>query len=144
MKSPGKLLSDLKWTVALRGAYLVYVLVALWLSSGQALLLRALVMGAPLMLYALYRWFRQGLSGWKAGLRGLILPFVISAAVLWWTDFIGSAWLAGLSVFALFASWRAYQNWETILNAKRYARMIRMQGNTDELLDKVEEYQDEE
>jgi len=144
VKSPGQLLHDLKWTVALRGAYLVYVLVVLWITAGRALLLRAVVMAAPLMAYSLYKWARRGFDGWKAGLRGLILPFVISAAVLWWSSYLDSAWLAGLSLFGVFAAWRAYNNWETIVNAKRYARMIRTQGNTQELLQQVEEMKDDD
>jgi len=143
VKSPGELLGDLKRTVALRGVYLVYVLVVLWLSAGRALLVRAVVMAAPLMVFSLYKWVQRGLSGWKAGLRGLIVPFVISAAVLWWSSYLGSAWLAGLSLFAVFAAWRAYNNWETIIHAKRYARMIRTQGNTEELLHEVEEMKDD-
>lgn len=144
VKSPGKLLTDLKWSVALRGAYLVYIFVVLWLSAGRHVVLRALVMAAPLMVYSLYQWFQRGFRGWKAGLQGVIVPFVISVGVLWWSSYLDSAWLAGLSLFAVFAAWRAYQNWETIVHAKQYARMIRTQGNTEELLDRVEDFKDEE
>jgi len=144
VKSPGRLLSDLKWTVALRGAYLVYVLVALWLSASLSLLVRALLMAAPLMAYSAYKWVRRGFDAWKAGLQGLILPFAISVVVLWWSSYLDSAWLAGLSLFAVFAAWRAYKNWDTIMHAKQYARIIRVQGNTEELLDKVEDFKDEE
>jgi hypothetical protein len=143
VKTPGELLSDLKRTVALRGAYLVYVLVVLWLSASWSLLLRGLLMAAPLMIYSLYRWARRGFSGWKAGLQGIIVPFVLSVGVLWWSGYLGSAWLAGLSLFAVFAAWRAYKNWETIIHAKRYARMIRTQGNTEELLDMVDDMKDD-
>jgi len=143
VKSPGQLLHDLKWTVALRGAYLVYVIVVVWLTAGRSLLLRAVVMAAPLMAYSLYSWVRRGFDGWKAGLQGVMLPFVISAGVLWWTSLLDSAWLAGLSLFAMFAAWRAWGNWETLVHAKEYARMIRTQGRTEELLDKVEEYSED-
>jgi len=143
VKTPGKLLSDLKRAVAFRGAYLVYIIVALWLTEGSALLLRAVVMAAPLMAHSLYKWVQRGFDGWKAGLQGLVLPFVLSVGVLWWSSYLDSAWLAGLSLFAVFAAWRAYNNWETIVNAKRYARMIRTQGNTQELLQQVEEMKDD-
>jgi len=144
VKTPGKLLSDLKRAVAFRGAYLVYIIVALWLSAGSALLLRAVVMAAPLMAHSLYKWVQRGFDGWKAGLQGLVLPFVLSVGVLWWSSYLDSAWLAGLSLFAVFAAWRAYKNWDTIMHAKQYARIIRVQGNTEELLDKVEDFKDEE
>jgi len=47
-------------------------------------------------------------------------------------------------LFAVFAAWRAYNNWETIIHAKRYARMIRTQGNTEELLQQVEDMKDDD
>lgn len=145
MKTPGKLLQDLKWSVALRGAYIVYVVVVSGLSPRSwGLLLRGLLIGGPLSLYALYGLVMSGFRGWKTGVFRVVLPVALGVGVLWWSRWLGSGWLAGLSLFAVFAGWRAYNNWETLVNAKRYARMIRKQGNTDELLEQVEEYQDSE
>jgi len=123
--NPGKLLGDLKRTVALRGGFLVWMTLCLYLSPVRTVPLLAAVVVSPLWSYGAYRGATAGFESKIEVLYTFVLPYAILTAVLGLYRYTGRPVLTGAVVFSVFAVYRAYVYWDTIKNAKRIARMIR-------------------